>query len=105
MSGERWRFRLEFGVGVRADFAVQVDFFVLRSGPFHELGSLGKIAHKDKERITRVRWEGKRGRGNGSDYPCDLSGVETALLSEATQVSYSACLESVANMRLTLDNG
>jgi len=27
---------LEFGVGVRADFAVQIDFFVLRGGPFHE---------------------------------------------------------------------
>jgi hypothetical protein len=26
---------LQFGVGVRADFAVQVDFFVLRCGPFH----------------------------------------------------------------------
>ena len=27
--------RLEFSVGVRADFAVQIDFFVLRGGPFH----------------------------------------------------------------------
>ncbi len=27
--------RLEFRVGVRADFAVEVDFFVLRCGPFH----------------------------------------------------------------------
>jgi hypothetical protein len=26
---------LELGVGVGTDFAVQVDFFVLRSGPFH----------------------------------------------------------------------
>jgi hypothetical protein len=26
---------LEFGVGVRADFAVEIDFFVLRCGPFH----------------------------------------------------------------------
>jgi hypothetical protein len=31
---------LEFGVGVRADFAVQVDLFVLRRNPFHERGSL-----------------------------------------------------------------
>jgi hypothetical protein len=30
---ERW---LEFGVGVGADFAVQVDLFVLRGGPFHD---------------------------------------------------------------------
>jgi hypothetical protein len=27
---------LEFGVGVRADFAVQIDLFVLRGDPFHE---------------------------------------------------------------------
>ena len=27
--------RLEFGVGVGTDFAVQVNFFVLRGGPFH----------------------------------------------------------------------
>jgi hypothetical protein len=26
---------LEFGVSVRADFAVEIDFFVLRGGPFH----------------------------------------------------------------------
>ena len=32
--------RLEFGVGVRTDFAVQVDFFVLRRDPFHEVRSL-----------------------------------------------------------------
>jgi hypothetical protein len=28
-------YNLEFGVGVRADFAVQIDFFVLWCGPFH----------------------------------------------------------------------
>jgi hypothetical protein len=32
--------RLELGVGVRADFAVQVDLFVLRGNPFHERLSL-----------------------------------------------------------------
>jgi hypothetical protein len=31
---------LEFSVGVRADFAVQIDFFVLRRGPFHGYDSL-----------------------------------------------------------------
>jgi hypothetical protein len=31
---------LELGVGVRADFAVQVDLFVLRGNPFHERHSL-----------------------------------------------------------------
>jgi hypothetical protein len=35
--------RLEFGVGVRADFAVQLDLFVLRGYPFHERGSLGEF--------------------------------------------------------------
>lgn len=32
--------KLEFGVGVRADFAVEIDFFVLRGDPFHGCGSL-----------------------------------------------------------------
>ena len=32
--------RLEFGVGVRANFAVQIDFFVLRGDPFHGRSSL-----------------------------------------------------------------
>jgi hypothetical protein len=32
--------RLKLGVGVRTDFAVQVDLFVLRGNPFHERGSL-----------------------------------------------------------------
>jgi hypothetical protein len=31
---------LKLGVGVRADFAVQVDLFVLRGNPFHERRSL-----------------------------------------------------------------
>ena len=35
--------RLQFGVGVRADFAVQVDLFVLRRNPFHEWRSLRGI--------------------------------------------------------------
>jgi len=40
----------ELGVGVRADFAVQVDLFVLRGGPFHEESSFGirfQITQKD----------------------------------------------------------
>jgi len=32
--------RLKLGVGVRADFAVEVDLFVLRGNPFHERCSL-----------------------------------------------------------------
>jgi hypothetical protein len=31
--------RLELGVGVRANFAIEVDFFVLRRNPFHGEGS------------------------------------------------------------------
>ena len=31
--------RLQFSVGVRADFAIQVDLFVLRGDPFHSDGS------------------------------------------------------------------
>ena len=31
--------RLQFSVGVRADFAIQVDLFVLRGDPFHSHGS------------------------------------------------------------------
>lgn len=31
--------RLQLGVGVRADFAVQVNFFVLGGFPFHDSGS------------------------------------------------------------------
>jgi len=30
---------LEFSAGVRADFAIEVNLFVLRRGPFHEKGS------------------------------------------------------------------
>jgi len=31
--------RLKFSVGVRADFTIQIDFFVLRGDPFHGDGS------------------------------------------------------------------
>jgi hypothetical protein len=46
--------RLEFGVGVRADFAVQVDLFVLRSNPFHERGSFSEFNDK-REHSTAFR--------------------------------------------------
>jgi len=39
---------LQLGVGVRADFAVQVDLFVLRSNPFHERCSLRGFNDKRK---------------------------------------------------------
>ena len=34
---------LKLGVGVRANFAIEVDFFVLRGNPFHGYGSLGDL--------------------------------------------------------------
>jgi hypothetical protein len=37
--------RLDFGVGVRANFAVQFNFFVLRCGPFHGYDSLVLVKH------------------------------------------------------------
>jgi hypothetical protein len=41
--------RLELGVGVRADFAVQVDLFVLRGNPFHERRSLREFNDKRQD--------------------------------------------------------
>ena len=49
--------RLEFGVGVRADFAVEVDLFVLRCGPFHGRRSF-RVVIQDQERVSQVRKEG-----------------------------------------------
>ena len=38
---------LQFGVGVRAYFTVQVDFFVLRGSPFHGSGSWSKSVDRE----------------------------------------------------------
>jgi hypothetical protein len=59
--------RLEFCVGVRADFAVQVDLFVLRGNPFHERGSLREFndRQEDTTRSGKVE-EGKSSIGNES---------------------------------------
>ena len=43
---------LQFGVGVRADFAVQSDFFVLRCGPFHGYDSLALVEHRKNNTET-----------------------------------------------------
>jgi hypothetical protein len=51
--------RLEFSVGVRADFAVEVDFFVLWGYPFHDRGSLEKTSAAD----ARIAWSFGRGKG------------------------------------------
>ena len=54
---------LKLGVGVRADFAVQVDLFVLRGNPFHERGSFEEFKYR-QQHSTRSRKveEGKSGR-------------------------------------------
>jgi hypothetical protein len=46
---------LEFGVSVRADFAVQVDFFVLRGNPIHGLALLGDESNQNTCKNTTVR--------------------------------------------------
>jgi hypothetical protein len=38
--------RLDFGVGVRANFAVQFDFFMLRGSPFHGYDSLALVKQR-----------------------------------------------------------
>ena len=43
------RKRLEFGVGVGANFAVEVDFFVLRGGPFHEVAPWEALCDSGRE--------------------------------------------------------
>jgi hypothetical protein len=50
---------LKFGVGVRADFAVEIDLFVLRGDPFHERCSLRALNDRWKD---SMRTE-KEGRG------------------------------------------
>ena len=45
--------RLELSVGVRADFAVEVDLFVLRGGPFHGERLLLRPKFPATESITR----------------------------------------------------
>ena len=45
--------RLEFSVGVRAYFAIEVDFFVLRGNPFHGGGSFWSQIHRNLKTITR----------------------------------------------------
>jgi len=44
--------KLQLGVGVRANFAIEVDFFVLRGNPFHGRGSFGSQMDNNPKRIT-----------------------------------------------------
>ena len=63
----RWRVpecsqpsRLQLSVGVRTDFAIQVDLFVLRRRPFHGQVPPGVSMHWTGKRITRGWGEGNR---------------------------------------------
>ena len=60
--------KLDFCVGVRADFAVQIDFFVLRRGPFHGYDSLVGRAqeeyHGDRTAESRIQ-AGVKGMQHG----------------------------------------
>jgi hypothetical protein len=46
---------LKLGVGVRADFAVQVDLFVLRGNPFHEQCSLRELNDGEEDSTIPLR--------------------------------------------------
>ena len=49
---------LELGVGVRADFAVQIDLFVLRGYPFHGRVSLEMTSgRRQKDNMARGKME------------------------------------------------
>ena len=70
---------LELGVGVRTDFAVQVDLFVLRGNPFHERRSLREINDKREHSTSEGIEEGgktliaapeSRGRSRRGSAPC-----------------------------------
>jgi hypothetical protein len=60
-------YRLEFGVGVRADFAVEIDFFMLRCGPFHRWLLEDREQHCP-DRITRFGAK-ENGVGNQERLP------------------------------------
>jgi len=50
---------LEFGVGVRTDFAIQVNFFMLRGNPFHRrLSFSSRGGRDDKNKIAQAEEEG-----------------------------------------------
>jgi hypothetical protein len=66
--------RLEFGVGVRADFAVEVDLFVLRCGPFHGRRSFSLSDARPAESIT-----GHKGREYTGARPRPLRAEEELL--------------------------
>jgi hypothetical protein len=60
---------LKFGVGVRADFAVQIDLFVLRGNPFHGRGSF-EITSGRRTKNNTILWESLEERKR----PCRDSG-------------------------------
>jgi hypothetical protein len=50
--------RLELGVGVGTNFAVQVDFFMLRGSPFHGRRSFGGTLKPDAESVSQIMEQG-----------------------------------------------
>jgi hypothetical protein len=78
---------LELGVGVRADFAVQVDFFVLRGGPFHvSKRSFAEIQRQLKASTSRdLREAGK--------YPRRIKLPAADLLCERPDSAFAVALD------------
>ena len=60
---------LEFGVGVRADFAVQVDHFVLRGNPFHERAPLGELNDGNENSMVPTKWNTENPLGEPTSDP------------------------------------
>ena len=74
---------LELGVGVRADFAVEVDLFVLRGNPFHERRSLKFNDKREHSMSARIAEEGKTLRARPESWGCPAglaqhAGIQTA---------------------------
>jgi hypothetical protein len=57
-GGPDYDIRLELGVGVRANFAVKVDYFMLRGCPFHGRRSFGGYVKRNEESVSQTKGEG-----------------------------------------------
>ena len=55
--------RLQFSVGVRADFAIQIDLFVLRGDPFHSDGSFIHVKSTVSGTAKRYHTNSRKGTG------------------------------------------
>jgi hypothetical protein len=65
-----WLDGLKLGVGVRADFAVQVDLFVLRGNPFHERCSLRELNDGQENSTIRTKRNRENPLGRIGGDPC-----------------------------------